>query len=295
MNSEQLRIFLNVADYGSFSKAEENSFISKQAMFKQVSRLEDEVGCPLFIRSKTGVTLSEAGKIFYDGAKELLRNREDLITKCRQAGNHEFIRVGSVEHQVILDPVNAAFAKKYPEIEIRRIVHPNHSGEYRVSNHIMDVGETFLFDNDEPLEYNFTKLTDVHYCAAVSIHHPLAKLQSVSLEKLKKYKTIVMPMMMRKAYLEEVREVFSECRANLIESDEVDRQVETAFALVSSKKVLITANPFIRSIGDLKLIPLENEWIRTYGIIYLSPASETVEKYVRCAVETYENINKKSK
>ncbi|MBQ9825535.1 MAG: LysR family transcriptional regulator [Solobacterium sp.] len=90
MNSEQLRIFLNVADYGSFSKAEENSFISKQAMFKQVSRLEDEVGCPLFIRSKTGVTLSEAGKIFYDGAKELLRNREDLITKCRQAGNHEF-------------------------------------------------------------------------------------------------------------------------------------------------------------------------------------------------------------
>jgi hypothetical protein len=27
MNSEQLRIFLNVADYGSFSKAEENGFI----------------------------------------------------------------------------------------------------------------------------------------------------------------------------------------------------------------------------------------------------------------------------
>ena len=291
MNSEQLRIFLNVADYGSFSKAEENGFMSKQAMFKQVSRLEEEVGCPLFIRSKIGVTLSEAGKIFYEGARDMLKNQETLITKCRQAGNHEFIRVGSVEHQVILDPVNAAFGKKYPEIEIRRIVHPNHSGEYRVSNHIMDVGETFLFDHEEPLEYNFTKLTDVRYCAAVNIHHPLAELQSVALWQLKKYRTIVMPLMLRKAYLEEIREVFADCINNLIESDEVDRQVEIAFETDGSKNVLITANPFIRSVSDLKLIPLENEWIRTYGIIYLSPASETVEKYVRCAVETYEQMN----
>jgi DNA-binding transcriptional LysR family regulator len=260
-------------------------------MFKQVSRLEEEVGCPLFIRSKTGVTLSEAGKIFYEGARNMLKNQETLITKCRQAGNHEFIRVGSVEHQVILDPVNAAFGKKYPEIEIRRIVHPNHSGEYRVSNHIMDVGETFLFDHEEPLEYNFTKLSDVRYCAAVNIHHPLAGLQSVALWQLKKYRTIVIPLMLRKAYLEEIREVFADCINNLIESDEVDRQVEIAFETAGSKNVLITANPFIRSVSDLKLIPLENEWIRTYGIIYLSPASETVEKYVRCAVETYEQMN----
>lgn len=293
MNSDQLRIFINVADYGSFSKAEENSFISKQAMFKQVSHLEEEAGCPLFIRSKTGVTLSAAGKVFYEGAKKLLADQEDLITKCRQAGSHEFIRVGSVEHQVILDPVNAAFAKKYPEIEIRKIVHPNHSGEYRVSNRIMDVGETFLSDNDEPKEYNFTELTEVPYYAAVGIYHPLAKLKSVRLEQLRKYHTIAAPMMLKKQYLGELRAVFADMPQNLTETAEVDRQVETVFETAASGGVLITANPFIRSIGDLRLIPLENGWTRTYGIIYLSPASETVRKYVETAVETYKTLNRK--
>ncbi len=287
MNDEQLRIFLNVAEHGSFSKAEESMFMTKQSMFKQIAKLEDEVGCELFIRSRTGVSLSEAGKIFGNGAKKLLRDKEELITQCRRAGHQEFIRVGSVEHQVILDPVNTAFAKKYPEIEIRRIAHPNHSGEYRVANHIMDVGETFLFDNEEPLEYNFTKLTDVPYYAAMSINHPLAHLSAVSLKQLSAYETIIMPMMLRKAYLEEIREAFRIHPERLIESDQVDGQVGIAFGLSESRQILITANPFIESVPDLQVIPLDNDWMRTYGIIYLSPASETVMKYVETAIETY--------
>lgn len=294
MNSEQLRIFINVADYGSFSKAENTGFISKQAMFKQIHNLEEEVGCPLFIRSRTGVVLSESGRVFYEGAKKMLQNQEDLITRCRQAGSREFIRVGSVEHQVILDPVNAAFAKKYPEIEIRRIVHPNHSGEYRVSNHIMDVGETFLSDHGEPAEYNFTELTEVPYYAAVSLSHPLAKLDRVSLGQLKQYQVIAAPMMLKQAYLQQLRDVFENASGKLIETDEVDRQVEIAFQTAACANVLITANPFIRSIPDLKLIPLAGGWKRTYGIIYLSPASETVRKYVQTAVETYQELNRSS-
>lgn len=291
MNDEQLRIFLSVAQHGSFSRAEETMFMSKQSMFKQIRKLEEETGCPLFIRSRSGVSLTSAGKIFESGAKKLLSEKEKLITRCRQAENAEFIRVGNVDHQVILDPVNTAFAKKHPEIEIRRIVHPNHSGEYRVSNHIMDVGETFLFDNEEPLEYNFTKLTDVRYCAAFRFDHPLAGNETLRLNQLLKYRTIIAPMMLRKAYLQEIRDVFAGSEDHLIETDDVDRQVETAFSLNESDDILITANPFIRSVPGLAVIPLANEWIRTYGIIYLSPASETVMKYVETAVETYRVLN----
>lgn len=287
MNDEQVRIFLSVAAAGSFSRAEESLFMSKQAMFKQIAKLEDEVGCPLLIRSRSGVQLSKAGKVFEAGVRKLLADKEQLITECRRSENAEFIRVGSVEHQVILDPVNAAFAKKYPEIEIRRVVHPNHSGEYRVSNHIMDVGETFLFDNEEPLEYNFTKLTDVHYCAAMSQNHPLCRKEKISLKDLIKYRTVIIPMMMRKAYLQEIRDAFEGCRERLIETDDVDHQVQIAFELNGSDRILITANPFIYSVPDLKIIPLENDWYRTYGIIYLSPASETVMKYVETASEVY--------
>ena len=52
MNDNQLRSFLTVAECGSFSKAEEGSFLSKQALIKQIDALEDELGFRLLSRGK---------------------------------------------------------------------------------------------------------------------------------------------------------------------------------------------------------------------------------------------------
>ncbi len=103
---DQIKIFLTVSETGSFSKAEARMHISKQAMLKQMNQLEEELAVRLFIRSRNGIVLSEAGQIFRKGMLKINRERDNLIKTCRKAdGAANTIRVGNVEHQALLTPV----------------------------------------------------------------------------------------------------------------------------------------------------------------------------------------------
>ena len=115
MNEKQLTLFLAVAEHGSFSKAEEAEYISKQAMLRQINSLEQEVGVPLMVRSTSGISLTPAGDAFYQGAKELLALRKDVLARCRGTEPQpEVLRIGQVEHQTLLHRVTDAFMAKYP-------------------------------------------------------------------------------------------------------------------------------------------------------------------------------------
>ena len=92
MNTEQLKTFLLTADKSSFSKAEQDGHLSKQAMMKQIDSLEKEIGVSLFLRSHTGLKLTDAGRIFYDGTKEILQKEEKLMAACRNTIGENSIR-----------------------------------------------------------------------------------------------------------------------------------------------------------------------------------------------------------
>ncbi len=292
MRDEQLRTFIAIAKAGSFTRAAEYAYITKQPMFKQISTLEDEVGCPLFIRSKAGAELTDAGKIFLKGAEKILKEREKLITECRRLTHNEVIRIGSVEHQVILDPVNVRFGQLYPEVRIQRIVHPNHSGEFRVANDIMDVGETFRkAASEDPYPFVYTPLTKIPYYAAMSKDHPLAGKKSVSLNQLRLFPVHYSSLMMEQEYAEKLQESFRGKEEKLTDRMDVDSQVEAAFQCAHGAYIMITANPFIFSVEGLKTIPLSEGWFREYGIITRFPVPDIIQKYVDTAVEVYRNKN----
>ncbi|MGN1389378.1 MAG: LysR family transcriptional regulator [Bulleidia sp.] len=287
MNQEQIRIFLAAADCRSFSGAEETMYMSRQAMLKQINHLEAEIGCKLFLRSHAGLVLTPAGKEFYQGAGKLLREQENLIQKCRRASEEQTLRIGNVEHQVLLDCVTEAYIKLYPGIRIQRVAHPNHSGEWRVDHDIIDVGESFLSDRTPPHQYVFTELTRVPYVAAMSPEHPLSEKKTVSLKDLSGYQTVCFRNMLMESYLDALKAAFRAHPENLILRDDVDHQVEAAYACMSDGTILITANLFLKSISGLHSIPLSEGWERTYGIIYKTPVSDAVQKYIDLAQELY--------
>lgn len=74
---------------------------------------------------------------------------------------------------------------------------------------------------------------------------------------------------------------------NLILRDDVDHQAEAAYACMSDGTILITANLFLQSISGLLSIQLSEGWNRTYGIIYKTPVSDAVQKYIDLAQELY--------
>lgn len=77
MELRQLRYFLAIAEFGSFSKASEKVFIAQSALSHQMAQLEAELGAALFIRQARGVILTDAGQRFQAHAQAILRQVED--------------------------------------------------------------------------------------------------------------------------------------------------------------------------------------------------------------------------
>jgi len=84
MDMRQLRYFVQIVESGSLAKASRQLFIAQPALSQQMSRLEDEVGKPLFVRSSRGVSPTMNGEALYHHAKYMLRQLEQAVAVARQ-------------------------------------------------------------------------------------------------------------------------------------------------------------------------------------------------------------------
>ena len=84
METRYLESFLKIADTRSISRAAESLGLSQPSLSQQLLRLEDDVGAKLFFRTARGVNLTEAGRVFQEHARRLLRAAEIAIEDIRQ-------------------------------------------------------------------------------------------------------------------------------------------------------------------------------------------------------------------
>ena len=86
MELRHLRYFVAVAETGSLTVAAERRLHTSQpSLSRQIKDLEDQVGVDLLIRSVHGVTLTEAGKVFFDHARLALSQVDAAIEAARKA------------------------------------------------------------------------------------------------------------------------------------------------------------------------------------------------------------------
>ena len=71
MEIRQIQYFLSIVDTGSFSAAADEHYISQSSLSKKIIALEEELGVPIFDRSKRKVSLTEAGEAFLEHARKI--------------------------------------------------------------------------------------------------------------------------------------------------------------------------------------------------------------------------------
>lgn len=81
MELQQLQQIVIIAEEKVLSHAAERLHISQSALTRSVQRLEDELGIPLFDRTKNSMTLNEAGRLFVTHAKHVLSDFQKLTDK----------------------------------------------------------------------------------------------------------------------------------------------------------------------------------------------------------------------
>lgn len=62
MDLRDLKIFLHLAESRHFGRSARAMHVSPSTLSRQIQRLEDDLGQPLFVRDNRTVTLTEAGK-----------------------------------------------------------------------------------------------------------------------------------------------------------------------------------------------------------------------------------------
>ncbi len=79
----ELRQFAAFADCGTLSEAAEILHLSQPALSRNMKKLEEELGIPLFSRRKNRLELNENGKYVYELTKELLAAADSLADKAQ--------------------------------------------------------------------------------------------------------------------------------------------------------------------------------------------------------------------
>jgi len=122
-SQNELIYFIELSKTLNFSRASERIGISQPSLSIAIKRLEQSIGAELFIRSKTGVTLTQAGKRLLAHAKQLLQLWEKVkseslashyeIQGCFTFGCHPSVALYS------LSGFLPALLMEYPKLEIK--------------------------------------------------------------------------------------------------------------------------------------------------------------------------------
>src|SRR3989338_49596 len=123
MHIESLKIFCDIFDLKSFSKAAESNFITQSAVSQKIRQLERLWKTKLLIRNKNDLALTQEGELLYKEGKMILERFEALsqnLNKTKQLiqGN---VRVASIHgvglHE--LPPYIKKFIKQYPKVNVK--------------------------------------------------------------------------------------------------------------------------------------------------------------------------------
>ena len=123
MELKQLNYIVTIAEEKSLTRAAEKLFVSKPALSLQLSRLEKEEGLPpLFSRTRNGLVLTDAGRIYVNGAKTILNLNEKANLAVRELTEQKFslnIGVAPVGETFFLTRILPGFHQIYPDVRLR--------------------------------------------------------------------------------------------------------------------------------------------------------------------------------
>ncbi|MCL2891718.1 LysR family transcriptional regulator [Brenneria tiliae] len=123
MEFRYLRYFVAVAEARHFTRAAESLGISQPPLSQQIKKLEHEIGTPLFKRLTRGVEMTEAGKVLYEDACQILKLTDAAVDRARsiargEEGNFNVGFSSSASfHPVVLRLLHA-YRQRYPNVSL---------------------------------------------------------------------------------------------------------------------------------------------------------------------------------
>lgn len=117
---DQLRHFVLVAEHGTFTEAARHAHLSQPALTGSIRRLEEAFDAPLFVRGRTGASLTAAGETLLPRARAAIAAVEEgrrAIMEVQGLSRGEVrLGAGATPCTYLLPPILAGFRARHPGI-----------------------------------------------------------------------------------------------------------------------------------------------------------------------------------
>ncbi|HEV3044573.1 MAG TPA: LysR substrate-binding domain-containing protein [Roseiarcus sp.] len=120
LDTDQLRSFLAIVDTGSFTRAAERVNKTQSAVSMHIRRLEEQLGCALFIKQGRGTRLSEEGERLIDYARRIIQTEAGALAALSRKGLSGRVRLGMPDDyaEFFLAEILTRFCRNHPLVEI---------------------------------------------------------------------------------------------------------------------------------------------------------------------------------
>jgi DNA-binding transcriptional LysR family regulator len=119
---QAMEMFVRVVETGSFSKAAVEFATTQPTVTKQVAATEDRLKVRLLNRNTRGVSLTEAGALYYEKCKNIVREAEeaDNVVRVKQTQAQGLLRVGSsvAFGRRVIVPLALQFMREHPQLQV---------------------------------------------------------------------------------------------------------------------------------------------------------------------------------
>lgn len=123
MNYEYCKIFYYVGKHKNLTRAAAELYSSQPAVSRAIQSLEQELGCRLFTRNKSGVEFTQEGKILYEYAKvaytQLLKAEDEVSQAVSTDGGTIYIGSTITALYGYLFDILNSFREKHPKVNFK--------------------------------------------------------------------------------------------------------------------------------------------------------------------------------
>jgi LysR family transcriptional regulator, transcriptional activator of the cysJI operon len=186
MQIESLKVFCDLAETESFTKAAQINGVTQSAVSQQISSLERTFKSLLIERSKKKFRLTREGQMLYDFSKQIIQTYESLHSKLQELKDiiSGTIRVATIYSIGLHDlpPYIKKFLKSYPTVNVHVEYRRANQVYDDVLSNVVDMGLVAYPAKDSKLE-----IIALHKDPLVLIchpQHPFARQKSIRLKAL---------------------------------------------------------------------------------------------------------------
>lgn len=185
MTITQLRVFVQIAETGSFTKAGQALNMTQPAVSHAISALESELGIKLIIRERrNGVRLTDTGGKILVHIREVLKGIEkaEQLAAAERGLEQGTIHIGTfpAASAYFIPKLISVFKKRYPKLEL--VLHEGTADEVKewLQSRMIDAG--ILLFPTEDMDYFLLKKDKM--AAVMHKDHPLAARSTVTIKDL---------------------------------------------------------------------------------------------------------------